>query len=197
MLQQAVLRHARVGGSQLALAPTALQFLIDAARSDEELFDLLRLAGCLTPRGRANRSTVVVLMTRIRDAYEPPFRAGQELPGSSHGCPTVWDSIEESLSRAGYLQLAAWPDTHRRISSSDVEKRVEKIISDARASQGGPPDSDTPWLQALAEGQRQRRREAFEIGPIPCPECRRDLPDGVLACVWCGADLPFICSCRP
>ena len=180
----------------MALAPTALHVLVESARSADELFELLRLAGCLTPRARANRSTVVAMMNRARDAFEPPFSVGDELPGSSHGCPTVWDAIVQSLSRASYLQLAGWPDTHRRVSSSDVETRVQKIIADARATQTVPPASDVPWLHALADEQRTARRLAFEIGPIPCPACRRELPDGVKACVWCGADLPFVCSCR-
>lgn len=180
----------------MALAPTALQVLVESACSADELFELLRLAGCLTTRARANRSTVEAMMHRARDAFEPPFSVGQELPGSSHGCPTVWDAIVQSLSRASYLQLAGWPDTHRRVSSSDVEKRVQKIIGDARAARDVQPESDAPWLHALAEEQRTARRLAFELGPIPCPECRRELPDGVKVCVWCGTDLPFVCSCR-
>ena len=179
----------------MVAAPTALQVVVWSARSADELFELLRLAGCLTVRGRANRSMVVTLMTRTRDAFEPPFRVGAEPTGSSHGCPTVWDAIEESLTRASYLQVAGWPDAHHRISSGSVEKGVQRIVAEARAARDTRLPDDLCWLTEHNDEQREARRATFEIGPIPCPHCRRHLPDGVLTCVWCGTSLPFICAC--
>lgn len=179
----------------MVAAPTALQALVASARSADELFELLRLSGCLTVRGRANRSTVTTLMTRARDAFEPPFRAGAEPTGSSHGCPTVWDAIEESLTRASYLQIAGWPDAYRRVSSGNVEKGVQRIVTEVQASRDLRLPDGLCWLTQRADEQRAARRATFELGPILCPNCRKQLPDGVQNCVWCGTDLPFICAC--
>jgi hypothetical protein len=170
--------------------------LVESARTADELFELLRLSGRLTVRGRANRSTVVAMMTRVRDDFEPPFSVGHEEQDAGHRCPGPWDAIEDSLTRASYLQFAGWPDAYRRISDPDVKKRVQRTIDEARAARDVQAPVDICWLNEATETERCVRRLTFEVGPIPCPHCRKHLPDGVLVCVWCGAELPFICACE-
>ena len=180
----------------MARSATAVEMLVESAGTVDELVELLRLSGCLTVRGRANRSMVVAMMTRARDDFEPPFSVGHEEPDAGHSCPGPWDAIEETLTRGGYLQLAGWPDAYRHVSDSDVKKRVQRTIDEARAARDVQAPADSCWLNEAADIRRRERRLAFEVGPIRCPECRRQLPDGVPVCVWCGVQLPYICACE-
>jgi hypothetical protein len=81
------------------------------------------------------------------------------------------------------------------MSDSDVQKRVQRTIDEARAVRDVQAPADS-WLSEASDAQRRERRLTFEVGPIRCPECRRQLPDGAPVCVWCGASLPFICACQ-
>jgi hypothetical protein len=168
--------------------------VIDSATSVDHLFELLRLAGCLTSRGRSNRSMVLATMTRARDQFEPPYTMGAP-PDEGHACASIWETIEEPLTNSGYLQVAAWPDAWKYITMMSVEERVHGIVEQARASAGSPPDSDTPWLYQAATRERERRRATAEPGPLSCPDCRKPVPDAAQFCVWCQAVLPFACSC--
>ncbi|MCC7367566.1 MAG: zinc ribbon domain-containing protein [Chloroflexi bacterium] len=179
----------------MARPETALRRLVYAATSAGDLYDLLRLAGCLTTRGRVNRSTVVTLMTRTRDALEVPYSVGTPPRDEPHDCLNVWASLETALTNAGYLQVQAWPESWKYTSSPEVAKRVDTLVDETRALHPLRDEDGGAWIDQAAEQVRAERRASGEPGPIRCSDCERALPDGAQFCVWCGAAQAFRCSC--
>ena len=184
----------------MAQPPTVLDVLVGGGRTPEELYELLGRAGCLTSRGQADPAGTVAAMQRAADAYQLPHQVGigPWAPGSGHTCtaPSLWEAIEHELTDAGLVDMRAFQDgtdPQNRYGPVDAIIAEVQAMTDARGA--GATANGYGWLWDVFDEKRRTREGTIDPNGIPCPACRRALPDNAMHCVWCGQKLSFVCSC--
>jgi hypothetical protein len=181
----------------MALPPTALDNLLSAARSAEELAELLAHVGCLTPHGMYDRFGMVSLVEHVAEEWQPPRRLapGALPPGSTHDCrASLWEALSNTLTEAGYLDMRGWPAAHDR----DMEPRpVQAIIDAVRASTDARSGTVSAgfWLYDLEQAKRAALAGVLDERSLTCAACARQLPEGASFCGWCGERQRFSCAC--
>jgi hypothetical protein len=181
----------------MALPPTALDYLLAAGRSAEELAELLARVGCLTPHGMYDRFGMVSLMEQIAREWQPPRRLapGGFAPGSDHHCSqSPWEVLSDALTQAGYLDMRGWPAADDFVVGPHP---VQSIIDAVHASTDARRGAVTAgcWLYDLAQAKRAALAGILDERSLACSACARPLPDGASFCGWCGERQQFRCSC--
>jgi hypothetical protein len=184
----------------VALPPTELDMLLGGGRAPKELHELLGRVRCLTPRGLADQLSVIWIMERVAEAYQPPIQVGSFAwpPGGGHTCklPSLWQAIERELTEADLLDMRSFDvgfDPQNRYGPVDAIVAEVRALSDAQHAVATA--TDTCWLREVFDAKLRAREGAIDPEGIRCPECHRALPEDARYCVWCGHDLTFICSC--
>jgi hypothetical protein len=178
------------------------QVLLDAGESIEEKMALLERAHCLSPRARAERSTVAALLEQTARAFEDAIGAGGPRP--EDGGPWLCDAVRDVLRASGYLDELAWATLES--GASPENPRVRWIVEQVRGSTARPARDARPAAQAAtapggaslvadpaAVTAPEPPEPAARVSAIPetaaCGLCRRELPSGAAFCGYCGHKL--------
>ena len=104
--------------------------LVGRARCADDIVDLLDRAGCLSPRGRAERSSTIALLDRAAQAFRPPRLGPQDFyPGSDP--PTLQKELINAMSQAGYIDDAGWSALH---DADSYQTQIERAVAAVRAA---------------------------------------------------------------
>lgn len=105
--------------------------LLRAARSTEEIVELLDRAACLTAQGRAERSAVIALLEQTAQAFHPPPPPPDVGALLGWEPPSLEGEIADALAEAGYLDADGWWALH---DIDTYEARVQRAIAEVRAA---------------------------------------------------------------
>src|SRR5688572_3338071 len=121
--------------------------LVGRGRCADEIVELLDQAGCLSSRGRAERSAMIALFDRTAQAFRPPtFDSNEPMyPGSDP--PTLAKELVNAMSQAGYVDDGGWSALHdMHTYGTQIERAVAAVRADDvacwRCQQGLPSSAN-------------------------------------------------------